>query len=85
MKPRAEGQAEQSTDEQAEPWLGGTPRSWQLHRWRYSECVESFGAQYATVSNEPPLLLAGDGFEGSHIEGAARSGKAAAEHLLDVL
>lgn len=66
----------------AAPWLGGQVRQQQMHGWRYSrpERIDDCGA--LVLSATPPLIIAGDAFAGARIEGAALSGRAAAEQLL---
>jgi renalase len=65
----------------AKDFLGtATQVSWQLHRWRYSQPVEThpspcLGTEVAGAS----LVFAGDAFGGPRIEGAYISGLAAAQ------
>ncbi|GAB4369798.1 MAG: FAD-dependent oxidoreductase [Acidobacteriota bacterium] len=56
-------------------------RERQLKRWRYALPVVRYPdrALRATIGGRPPLILAGDGFGGLRIEGAALSGLRAAE------
>lgn len=67
---------------EAERWLGANVRSWQVHRWRYSQPVVTHTEPFLLVNSAPPLVFAGDGFGGPRVEGAAVSGWAAAETLL---
>lgn len=53
-----------------------------IHRWRYAQPSTVFEAPFSILNNTPLLLLAGDAFGGARIEGAALSGKAAADHIL---
>ena len=54
-----------------------------LTRWRYSWVTQPHPQPCLVASEEPPLLFAGDAFGGAKVEGAALSGLAAADHLLD--
>lgn len=69
----------------AAPWIGTGVRSFQIHGWRYSRprVVEPEPCVLATTN--PPLILAGDGFGASGIEGAALSGFLAAKAILELL
>lgn len=68
----------------AAPWLGGASvLDAQLMRWRYAGPTTPFPAPCVTVSDIPPIVLAGDAFDGPKVEGAFRSGLAAARTLLD--
>lgn len=67
-----------------EPWLGGAEvTGWQLQRWRYAQPV-SLPDQRAvhTSVDGAPVVFAGDAFGEAKIEGAVRSGLAAARALL---
>jgi renalase len=66
----------------ASAWVRGEPHDVQVKRWRYARPVTTAPAPCAVVSADPPLLLAGDGFGGREVEGAALSGLAAAERLV---
>jgi renalase len=66
----------------AGPWLGGPVVSYQVHRWRYSIPTQLHPEPYLWLQQSPPLLAAGDAFAGPRVEGAALSGLAAAEALL---
>jgi renalase len=62
-----------------------TPRTIQtsISRWRYSWVTRPHPEPCLMASEEPPLLFAGDAFGGAKVEGAALSGLAAADRLLD--
>jgi predicted NAD/FAD-dependent oxidoreductase len=66
----------------AAPWLGASTRTFQVHGWRYSKPMQTDERPCLIVSEDPPLVLAGDGFAGPRVEGAALSGWAAAEAIL---
>ena len=66
----------------AAPWLGARARTFQVHGWRYSKPMQTDERPCLIVSEAPPLVLAGDGFAGPRVEGAALSGWAAAEAVL---
>lgn len=59
----------------AEPWTGPAPRLVTVHRWRYSRPLDTPDIPFAALSTSPPAALAGDGFGGSRVEGAWRSGR----------
>ncbi len=63
-------------------YLHSPVRSYQVHRWRFSRPAPCLEQRYMTAVTTPPLLLAGDAFGGTKIEGAVLSGWAAAERLL---
>jgi renalase len=54
-----------------------------LARWRYSWVTRPFPEPCLVARREPSLIFAGDAFGPSKVEGAALSGLAAADHLLD--
>ena len=59
---------------------------WHVRRWPCSGPVTPFFHRCLVVAEAPGLLvLAGDGFGGSKVEGAFLSGLAAAENLADVV
>lgn len=66
------------------PWLGDAePTTVQLKRWRFSQPRSPITtAAPAARVDGAPLVFAGDAFTQSKVEGAARSGVAAAEALL---
>lgn len=68
--------------EAAAPWIG-TARvlEHQIHGWRYSRPLRQEPESCLWISQDPPLLLAGDAFGGPRIEGALLSGRAAAAAL----
>lgn len=72
--------------EDARPHLGTGVRAVYLHRWRYA-APRSRASSDAVVTDHlgVPLAFAGDGLVGGRVEGAALSGWAAAERLLDLL
>lgn len=58
---------------------GARQLSHQLKRWRYAQPVHTHPAPALAVLEDPPLIVAGDGFGAGRLEGAARSGWAAAD------
>jgi renalase len=68
----------------AAPWLGGAHVvEAQLMRWRYAGPAVPWPASHVVVREEPHrVVLAGDAFDGPKVEGAFRSGLAAARSLL---
>ncbi len=73
----------QTLTEAARPYLASTIESFQLHRWRYSTPKHPFPMLTVLASEQPPLVFAGDAFGSGGVEGAALSGIAAAELLLE--
>lgn len=66
----------------AAQWLGtDNVIEFQVHGWRYSKPMHTDAALYAILHESPPLIVAGDAFGGPRVEGAARSGWAAADAL----
>jgi len=69
----------------ARPWLGTAHvREYQVHGWRYSQPVETYQDPCLVIDDPLPLVFAGDAFAGPRVEGAALSGLAAAESLLEL-
>ncbi|MFO7694122.1 MAG: FAD-dependent oxidoreductase [Vicinamibacterales bacterium] len=66
----------------ADSWLGADVRTFQVHGWLFSKPLQVDEHRCAMVAQSPPLVLAGDAFAGSRVEGAALSGWAAAEAVL---
>jgi predicted NAD/FAD-dependent oxidoreductase len=68
----------------AAPWLGDAAVvEAQLKKWRYAGPVQPLPAEcVATTVAGAPLVFAGDAFGGPKVEGAARSGMAAAAALI---
>jgi renalase len=54
-----------------------------VSRWSYAWVTQPHPEPCLVVSQEPPLLFAGDAFGGAKVEGAALSGLAAAGRLLN--
>jgi renalase len=73
----------QALTEAAHPYLASPIESFQLHRWRYSTPKQLYPLPAALGSEQPPLVFAGDVFGTGGVEGAALSGIAAAELLLE--
>ncbi len=63
--------------------LSALVRETSLHRWRYSWVTESHPEPYLASPDGPPLVFCGDGFGQPKVEGAALSGLAAADYLLE--
>jgi hypothetical protein len=67
----------------ASGWMGADVRAFQVHGWLYSKPLRVDERPCAKVGQDPPLVLAGDAFAGPRVEGAALSGWAAAEAVLE--
>ncbi|NNE07715.1 MAG: NAD(P)-binding protein [Gemmatimonadetes bacterium] len=66
----------------ARRWIGSNVTDFQVHGWRYSKPVGVFEERFCIAGDRPTLILAGDAFAGPRVEGAALSGRAAAEALI---
>lgn len=72
----------------AQPFLGANVSEFQIHGWRYSKpsVVDPEPCMLASSDTQlPPLVLAGDAFNGPRVEGAVVSGWAAAAVLAGLL
>ncbi|MDA0347285.1 MAG: FAD-dependent oxidoreductase [Verrucomicrobia bacterium] len=68
----------------SQQWLGASVVKYQVHGWRYSKPVTTDEDRCSVINQHPPLIIAGDAFGGPRVEGAALSGWAAAETLLQL-
>jgi predicted NAD/FAD-dependent oxidoreductase len=69
----------------AASWLGSRVTELQVHGWLYSRAIGDQPDPCLILSQSPALVLAGDAFAGSRVEGAALSGWAAADALTSIL
>lgn len=60
---------------------GFEPGTIQIKKWRYCQVQKTLGELFTQVS--PGVYLAGDGFGGASLNGAARSANALGEHLIN--
>jgi len=75
-----------SAEEVAQRILGDVhATAWKLHRWKFAKPIGQYSEKYFEAASAAPLILAGDAFGGPRVEGAAISGLAAAERLLERL
>lgn len=65
----------------AGPWLGSPVREYHCHRWGFTTPLNPWHAKHFT-NTALRLTLAGDAFGGARVEGAALSGLAAADAVL---
>ncbi|MFQ3226297.1 MAG: renalase [Lentimonas sp.] len=65
-----------------EPYLSAPVREYRCHRWGFTLAVNPWPTPFY-ANDSLQLILAGDAFGGARIEGAALSGMAAAQHLLE--
>lgn len=65
------------------PYLGANNTILEAHlkRWRYALPTTLYPERYLLAANLPPLVLAGDAFNGPRVEGAVLSGMAAGQIL----
>jgi len=66
----------------AQPLIHGQIVEYQIHRWRYSQPIQSYGQPFLYLSHPGPMVFAGDGFVGNLVESAALSGIHAAEFIV---
>jgi renalase len=72
----------------AAPWVGECAEVVGVHRWRYATPLTEPAGAVAPARLDvlpAPIAFAGDAFAGGRVEGAARSGLAAADLLGDAL
>lgn len=67
--------------EEAAQWLSAGITAFSVHGWMYSRPQHMGHYPCMPIEGGPPLILAGDAFGGSSVEGAALSGWKAAEWL----
>lgn len=66
-------------------FVGSPVREVRVSRWRYSTPADAYPERCLVASTSPPLVFAGDAFGGPRVEGAALSGLAAAEALMEMI
>lgn len=64
-------------------WLGNQVKNTYVHRWPYSKPLWLHSEAIFVDSEHSSLVFAGDAFAGPRVEGAALSGLAAADYLLN--
>ena len=69
----------------ASDWLSDPADDVQVHRWRFAKPTALFPGECLAVSEPLPLVFAGDAFGAPRVEGAALSGMAAAQAILESL
>lgn len=69
----------------AAPWIRSGVKEFQTHGWLFSKPLRVYDDPCAVLHAKPLLVVAGDAFAGPKVEGAACSGWAAAEKLLNHL
>jgi predicted NAD/FAD-dependent oxidoreductase len=67
----------------AEEWLVDRVEYLYVHRWRYSKPLWLHPEPVLNLLDPGPIVFAGDAFAGPRVEGAALSGLAAADWLLE--
>lgn len=78
-----EAQIVQILLQEAQPWIGAEIVARRLVRWPYSIPVHMHDRPTLFCEQPGPLAFAGDAFAGPRVEGAALSGLAAAEAILE--
>ncbi len=68
----------------ASKWLPTPVKSFQVHRWKFSQPQQVYASACLLIDSTPPLIFAGDAFGAPRIEGAAMSGISAAESFLKI-
>jgi hypothetical protein len=69
----------------AAPFLDAQPVTYQVQRWRYATPILPYPERTLRADSGGPLFFAGDAFGGPRVEGAALSGLAAGDAMLNVL
>lgn len=71
--------------EEAKEWLGeANVLATSVQRWRYSEPIKLHPTPCLGIASPLPLAFGGDGFGGSRVEGAALSGLALADWVINL-
>jgi len=68
--------------EEAKGYIGAEAKAVAVYRWEHSWVAEPHEEPFVYVEIPPPLVFCGDAYAGPKVEGAALSGLAAAERLL---
>ena len=75
--------------EAVRPWIDGDLESavieTSLHRWKYAQPTIIVSSPLVVLSDNPPILFAGDAFAGPRVEGAANSGLASGRRAAGML
>jgi renalase len=69
--------------EEAKEYVGAGVKATAVYRWEYSMLTRPHDEPFVYVEGPPPLIFCGDAYAGPKVEGAALSGLAAAEKLLE--
>jgi predicted NAD/FAD-dependent oxidoreductase len=77
----------EAIEAEAQPYWSNvvTVEEAQLKRWRYAQVTVVHPEKCLVAQELPPLVFAGDAFDGPRVEGAALSGLAAGQRLLEIL
>ena len=66
-------------------WVSQPTSDVQVHRWRYAKPSALYSDRCLAMSKPLPLAFAGDAFGEPRVEGAALSGMAAAQMILNAI
>ena len=69
--------------EEAKGYIGTKAKTTAVYRWEHSWVAEAHEEPFVYAGISPPLVFCGDAYAGPKIEGAAISGLAAAEKILE--
>ncbi len=69
--------------EEAKNYIGTEAKATAVYRWKHSWVTKPHEEPFVYVGLPPPLVFCGDAYAGPKMEGAALSGLAAAEKLLE--
>lgn len=69
--------------EEAKDYVGAGVKATAVYHWEYSMPTKPHKEPFVYVEGPPPLVFCGDAYAGPKVEGAALSGLAAAEKLLE--
>ena len=69
--------------EEAKDYLRTGVKATAVYRWEHSAPIGLYDEPFVYVDGPPPLIICGDAYAGPKVEGAALSGLAAAEKLIE--